>query len=203
MPKPSTALAKPETRGGRHKPPADISPALKASLEKLDELLDQPPIPGPKPWSDELERAAVARVAFASPPLVALASLGVPHSTAQGWLSEEDPPREYQSACRALVVRLKSAYAWCESDLLERIRTASLDPKHWTAAAWILERSRGYVVKQQQDSGPAIVVNIGTVNIAEGRPRPVLEAPVVDAEVIRQALPEPENVAVLHGSDSK
>lgn len=192
-------------RRTKHSPPADIAPALKASLHKLDSLLSEAPIPGPKPWSDELERAALVRCANASNPHLALSSCGVPPGTASDWLSDH-PPDAYRSACTALRNRLKSAWDWCETDLLERIRLASLDPKHWTAAAWILERSRGYVVKQQQQDGPSIVVNIGRLELVQGAPRAGLpvrqhrELPAAEDAVI-EAMPVP-SLAEVSGSKS-
>ena len=153
-------------RRNRHSPPLDVSPLEKAWLTRVDALLEAPPIPPPKPWTDDVERAAIHRCALGTPPLVALRSFGLPSSTAESWLCDEPPPT-YLSACRALSERLKCAGNLCESELLARIHSASLDPKHWTAAAWWLERSRGYIVKQASALGPAIVVNVGIIQAAD------------------------------------
>jgi hypothetical protein len=123
--------------------------------------------------------------------MMALCAAGAAPGTAKIWLSD-DPPPSYQSACAALSGRLKAAEHVCSQTLLGRIYQASEDPKHWTAAAWVMERSRGYVVQQQQLNGPATVVNIGTVNVIQGeRPRIAWrDDPALD-------------VAVLSSTDSK
>lgn len=177
-------------QGKRHKhsPPAAIpSPEVLAGVRESEALLAAPPIPGPKPWTDELERAAVAGCLGSCNPLVSLASLGIGRSTAGEWLSE-DPPAKYRSACLALAGRLKSAQDASERMLLGRIQAASADPKHWTAAAWILERSRGYVVRQAAGEGPNIVVHIGTVSIQGDRGRDPLRE-VVEGEVVQAQIP--------------
>ena len=137
-------------------------------LAVITDLMEQSPIAGPKPWSDDVERAALFHVTRASTPLMALCSAGVPKGTATAWLSDEPPPC-YHSACTALSERLKSASELCSKTLLGRIYAASEDPKHWTAAAWIMERSRGYVVKQDTDNGPKVVVNIGQLTVNQGQ----------------------------------
>jgi hypothetical protein len=151
-------------------------------LHQVDSLLALPPIDGPKPWSDNVERAAIWHCTRASTPVNALCAAGVAATTAQHWTSEE-PPEAYRSACVALVGRLKSAHEVCSQTLLGRIYAAADDPKHWTAAAWIMERSRGYVVKQDGVSGPTTVVNIGQV-VINGKASPV---PVRDLEDVVDA----------------
>ena len=66
------------------------------------------------------------------------------------------------------------------------IHKAAQDPRYWTAAAWTLERKHGYVVQQQQLTGPSVVVNIGTLNVGKGelpriswRDEPILEIEAV------------------------
>ena len=170
----------------RHSPPLTVAPPQADFLTKVDSILDLPAIPGPKPWTDDVERAAVWHTCHASTPVMALCSSGASLTAAKVWLSDE-PPEAYRSACVALAGRLKAAEHVCSQTLLGRIYAASDDPKHWTAAAWIMERSRGYVVQQQQLNGPATVVNIGTLNVVQGeRPRiswrddpEVIEAPAL------------------------
>jgi len=160
----------------RHSPTLQLSPVLLQEQQAFDRLLDEPPIPGPKPWSDELERAAIAACAYATPPAVALRSYGVGYNTAYEWLSD-DPPAAYRSACVALAGRLKNASSWCERSLLARIASAGSDPKFWQAHAWILERSKAFsqqyiAVEAQGIGGPSTVVNIGTLQVIQGeRPR--------------------------------
>jgi len=160
----------------RHSNPLTLSPVLTEEQQAFDRLLDQPPIPGPKPWSNELERAAIAACAYATPPVVALRSYGVSHSTAYEWLSD-NPPEAYRSACIALAGRLKNASSWCERSLLARIVNAGSDPKTWQANAWILERSKAFsqqyiAMADQSANGPATVVNIGTLVVNQAdKPR--------------------------------
>jgi hypothetical protein len=139
-------------------------------------MLTDSPIPGPKPWTDELERAAIMGCAYACSPHTSLRSLGIPSSSAYEWLSD-NPPEAYKSACAALLGKLNKASSWCERSLLSRIARAGEDPGRWQANAWILERSHSFSQRyvQQGDigpTGPATIVNIGTVNVIRGeRPR--------------------------------
>ena len=187
--------AAPRKQRSRHSPPAAPPLAVHHAIQDLDTLLALPPIDGPKPWTDTFERAALAHVAAASNPLVALSAYGVAKSTASVWLSD-DPPPMFKSACHALAERLKVTQDWCETDLFGRIRNASADPRHWTAAAWILERSRGYIVQQPQGSGPSIVVNIGRLELTAGARRdgvPVrqlAEEAIVEASVVGESIVE-------------
>jgi len=180
----------------RHSPPVQLSPVLLQEQQAFDRLLDEPPIPGPKPWSDELERAAVAACAYATPHVVALRSYGVSNRSAYEWLSDE-PPAAYRSACLALAARLKNASSWCERSLLARIVAAGSDPKTWQANAWILERSKSFsqqyiAVEAQGIGGPSTVVNIGTLNVVQGeRPRiswrddtEVIDTPALAASLV-------------------
>ena len=160
---PSTALAKPERRS-KHSPPVDVSQTEKLWLATLDTHLLQPTILPPKPWSDDVEQSAFVKCAYGTPPIVALRCFGIPDRTAASWLSD-DPPEAYRSACAALAAKLKCASDLCEAELLGRIHAASLETKHWTAAAWYLERARNYVRRDNLGaSGPSVVVNIGLVN---------------------------------------
>jgi hypothetical protein len=114
--------------------------------------------------------------------------MGIAHATADTWLSDE-PPEMYRSACLALAGRLKAAQDASEKMLLGRILRASEDPRHWTAGAWILERSRGYIVRQDRGEGPQVVVNIGVLHVGERRDTPVSQ--IIDAEAIPASLPSP------------
>lgn len=191
MPPPTHALAPTKKPRTPRVPIKDIPDALRPWSQAVEELVSLPPIPGPKPWSDELERAAIAGTIGSCAPKLALTSIGVPPATADSWLSDE-PPEAYERACRALTMRLKGGQDASEKMLLGRIQTAAQDPKHWTAAAWILERSRGYVVKQASADGPNIVVHIGTMNIrseAGAKPRPQWsEDTIIDA--VSEAIPQ-------------
>lgn len=59
---------------------------------------------------------------------------------------------------------LKSHHRAAQLEALERIRRASDDPKHWTAQAWILERTdqQQFAIQRDQDSGPRVIVQVGT-----------------------------------------
>ncbi len=172
-------------RRNSHSPPLQPSPEQAAFLTAVDGVLELPPIPGPKPWTDDVERAAVWHVCHASTPVQALCASGASPSSAKSWLSEEPPPT-YQRACAALSDRLKAAEHVCSTTLLGRIYQASSDPKHWTAAAWIMERSRGYVVQQNPNAGPSTVVNIGQVvvngTLATPERAAIIEAVPIQAE---------------------
>jgi hypothetical protein len=161
-----------------------VPPESLAFLSALDKFSSLPPIPGPKPWSDELERAAVFQCLKAAPPYMALAAVGVEPRTAQYWLSDEPPPC-YQSACTALSSRLKQAEQACAAELFGLVHKAAQDPRYWTAAAWTLERKHGYIAQQQGQGGPTTVVNIGqvTINTTAPPPRePIIEAVPIQAE---------------------
>ena len=138
-------------------------------LALIDRFLAQPPIPGPKTWSDEVERAAVYHALHSAPPVMALCASGVPLGTAQDWLSDT-PPEGLNRACRALAQRLKEAEQACAAGLFANIHKAAQDPKYWTAAAWTLERKHGYIAAQPTLTGPATVINIGQLHITNSTP---------------------------------
>lgn len=170
----------------KNRPLATVSSRVVDAVTTYDDILAAPPIPQPKPWTDALERAAIAGGLGSCSPHVALTSIGVPPTTANTWLSDE-PPEAYARACLALRERLKAAQDASERMLLGRIQAASQDPRYWTAAAWILERSRGYVVKQNGENGPNIVVNIGSITMNQAKDTPIRQ--IVEGEVVA-ALPE-------------
>lgn len=164
-----------------------VPPETALQVQQADALMSLPPIPGPKPWSDDLERAAIWHALHSAPPEFALSAAGVVPSTAKTWLSDEPPPC-YQSACTSLSLRLKQAEQACAAGLFANIHKAAQDPRYWTAAAWTLERKHGYVAQQQGQGGPTTVVNIGQVTINTSSP-PNRE-PIIDADPIRPELPE-------------
>lgn len=178
------------TQRNQHSLARQLPAVLLPEQQQLDALLTRGPIPGPKPWSDELERAAIAGCAYACAPQVSLRSLGIPSSSASLWLSDE-PPEMFRSACVALAERLKEANSWCERSLLARIARAGEEPRFWASNAWILERSKcfsqQYIAVQDSTAfGPATVVNIGQVIIqaAPGQSLPNRQL-VVDAELVQ------------------
>ena len=172
------------TRRSKHSPPRPANDEALAVVKTLDYFEQLPTIPGPKGWSDDVERAATYACLNASPPAMALCAAGVPHRTAHEWLSD-DPPEAYRSACVALTARLKQAEQACASELFGLIKTAAKDPRYWTAAAWTLERKHGYVVQNTGFGGPATVVNIGQM-IVQATPEKSLpnRQPIIDAEVV-------------------
>jgi len=179
------------TQRNRHSPPRELPAQLNQEQHALDVLLLQEPIPHPKPWTDEFERAAIAGCAYATPPQVSLRSLGIPSSVASAWLSDS-PPETYRSACVALAERLNKATAWCEKSLLARIAAAGAEPSRWQANAWILERSKSFshqyiAVSDQTLNGPATVINIGQLTVNQGAPGRVTWR---DDDIV-EALPSP------------
>ena len=155
------------TQRNRHSPARTASEPSQALVSQIDTFAALQPIQGPKAWTDDVERSAVFHCLQSSPPVMALCAAGVPLTTAKAWLSDE-PPECYQSACTALAGRLKEAEQACAAGLFANIHKAAQDPRYWTAAAWTLERKHGYVAQQQQLTGPATVVNIGTINVVQG-----------------------------------
>lgn len=154
----------------RHSPPRTTNEPSQALVANLDYFSSLPSIEGPKPWTDDVERAAVYHCLQSSPPIMALCAAGVPHATAGDWMSDS-PPESYKRACHALAGRLKQAEQACASELFGLIKRAAQDPRYWTAAAWTLERKHGYVAQQQGLTGPATVVNIGQLvvnNVSPG-----------------------------------
>ena len=182
------------TRRSRHTP-AVLPPDVAAQEALLDSLLELPPIPGPKGWSDDVERAALRRAFYGSDPVLALAATGIPRRTASDWLSET-PPEPYRHACAALGARLKQVEGIFEAGCLERIRTAGHDSRHWTANAWLLERKYPmYRLQYQGDSSERVVINIGQLNV--GSPsRMALPEPVIEADVL--PAPEPIRLESVH-----
>ncbi len=151
----------------QHSPPRDASPESKHHIQLLEDFTGRDPIAITKPWTDDVERAAIYHCLHSAPPPMALCAAGVPLRTAQAWLSD-DPPEAHKSACLALAARLKEAEQACAAGLFANIHRAAQDPRYWTAAAWTLERKHGYIAQQQQLTGPATVVNIGTLNVVQG-----------------------------------
>lgn len=62
-------------------------------------------------------------------------ALGISETAWYNWLREPDSKVKL-----ALVQGLKKSESAYKGALLDRIRTASEKPQHWTAAAWLLER---------------------------------------------------------------
>lgn len=171
----------------QHSAPKDLPDHIKADYARIDALVSLPPIPGPKPWTDDVERAAVWHAAHAAPPIMALCASGMALRTAHTYLSDE-PPETYKSACLALAARLKSAEMACAGSVFGRIYRASEDPRNWTAGAWLMERKHGFVAAKDTEHGPNIVVNIGSVTVTGDKGKdPIRE--IVDAEVIQAQIP--------------
>lgn len=64
---------------------------------------------------------------------------GVHRATLMDWLARG---REGEAPYADFLDRVKEAEAKAEAQMVECVRIAGLDPKHWTAAAWWLERTR-------------------------------------------------------------
>lgn len=172
----------------KHSPPVELPEPLQQHISTLNRLQTLPPIPGPKPWSDDVERAALWHTSQSAPPVYALCASGISKTSAESYLSDT-PPEAYESACRALVERLKEAESAAAATCFGRIHAAGADPKFWTANAWILERKHGYVAQQTGIAGPSVVVNIGQLNISSTKDTPTVQ--LLEGELIK-ALPEPD-----------
>lgn len=88
--------------------------------------------------------------------LVCLAA-GVTPSTYTRWMRtgrEDVADGRTKTAYARLVLDASQAEAEVAERMFQRIITAAEDPKHWTAAAWLLERRFGFV------KPPAVVVNV-------------------------------------------
>ena len=160
-------------RRNKHSPPVELPALAQAHLDTLDSLLYLDPIPGPKPWSDDVERAWCARVGMGAPITVSGLSCGIPEGTIDKWMHigehgldrDSDTVPVHASACAALRQRLNKARAIAQTDAFESIRT--FWGKQWQSAAWYLERVHGFVIKQQATDGPQIVINIGIVQVSD------------------------------------
>lgn len=69
----------------------------------------------------------------------AAAKGGVSRSSLMDWLARG---RDGEQPYADFLHRVKKAEADAEEAMVECVRTAALEPKHWTAAAWWLERAR-------------------------------------------------------------
>lgn len=86
---------------------------------------------------------------------------GIHHVTLQRWLKRaEDEP---QSAFANFVRALKTAKAVGQSTLLQRIEKAGQKDQHWTANAWLLERTdpEQFALRKDDASVPKVVVQVG------------------------------------------
>lgn len=72
---------------------------------------------------------------------VACGATGIGVTTLRRWMQEANDPANRRQ--RALRAELKKAKHALEADCLKRINLASLEPKHWTAAAWLLQHRVG------------------------------------------------------------
>ncbi len=67
------------------------------------------------------------------------AKAGVSRTLLLDWLARG---RDGEEPFADFLTRFKLAEAEAESEMVACVRTAGLDPKHWQAAAWWLERTR-------------------------------------------------------------
>lgn len=99
----------------------------------------------------------------------AAAYAGVPRSTLHDWLRRG---RKGQEPYDAFVAEVEEALGAAETGFVVRVATAARDPRHWTAAAWWLERRfpdrwgrRDRVEHTGKDGGPIEVVD-GAAKVA-------------------------------------
>jgi hypothetical protein len=87
-----------------------------------------------------------------------IAALGVNPSTFYRWMADGETARQ-GSAKRALCDGIKKAEGDFVLSLSERIWEASKKPQHWTAAAWLLERTHpdeyGKAERKTEDANDA------------------------------------------------
>lgn len=71
---------------------------------------------------------------------VAAAASGIDYSTLKKWQTRglSDEPKD--KAYKAFRTRLTQARATAETTAVQAVRTAALDPQHYRAACWYLER---------------------------------------------------------------
>lgn len=96
-------------------------------------------------------------------PTRACLRIGLGHEAWSGWIrkAEQNPDSAYATLAEAA----KGALAWREHSLLTGIETAGRSAaQHWTALAWLMERSpvfqRAYALNQGAQGGN-VIVNIG------------------------------------------
>lgn len=66
-----------------------------------------------------------------------------------------------EEAAQALVDALEKAEALSIDRYHQNINQAATDPKHWTAAAWVLERTKPAQYGRNRDEGPKMSVQVG------------------------------------------
>lgn len=135
--------------------------------------------------SRDIIKAALRR---GSPIADALRMAGVPRRTWRTWISigeaelarciaEDCEPEPHLAPYVEFVQESEQARSEGVNILLDRIWRASEDPKHWTAAAWMLERTdpqhfarRVHLLEAAQDEAPVNRVETDeVVNILEQR----------------------------------
>lgn len=86
---------------------------------------------------------------------------GIHPRTLSRW--QETAEAHPESAHASFVAALKAARAEGKLKRLQRIEKASEKDQHWTAAAWLLERTdpEQFALRKDTESGPKIVVQIG------------------------------------------
>jgi transcriptional regulator with XRE-family HTH domain len=105
------------------------------------------------------------------------AKTGVSRATLMDWLARG---RDGEAPYADFLDRVREAEAEAEAAMVAAVRTAAVDPKHWMAAAWWLERSR-----------PADWAKREPKQIDEAERAEAQEAP--DVEVIRAVLSAAES----------
>lgn len=100
----------------------------------------------------------------------AAAYAGVPKTTLHDWLRKG---RKGTEPYAAFVAEVEEALGAAETGFVVRVATAARDPRHWTAAAWWLERRfpdrwgrRDRVEHTGKDGGPIEVID-GATKVAQ------------------------------------
>lgn len=159
-----------------------------------------------------------------SPLADALRIAGVPRRTWRTWvkigedelarcMAEDCDPEPHLAPYVEFVQDTEQARSEGVNVLLDRIWQASDDPKHWTAAAWLLERTdpqhfarRIHAIVDQQDDTP-VTMSTGevteVVSIIEQRFQQIIarRAALIDATSVDITEPQTEAEAESTGGD--
>jgi hypothetical protein len=159
--------------------------------------------PNRSKYTPELHEQIVAYIRQGYPKTVAFRLVGLNADTGWDWLrAGRERPDDYPHYVQ-LAEDIDHAIAEVQAERVDQILAAAQDPKHWTAAAWYLERTdpqtwgrKDRVQLDAGDSGPLIQLNQLVLVDGDARQssRELLRRATalgsVDADELR-ALPQP------------
>jgi hypothetical protein len=125
-----------------------------------------PRTPNRSKYTPELHEQIVALIRKGYPKTVAFRLVGLNADTGWVWLRYgREQPNKYPHYVK-LAEDIDHAIAEVQAERVDQILAAARDPKHWTAAAWYLERTdpqtwgrKDRVQLDAGDSGPLIQLN--------------------------------------------